>query len=290
MTILQEYTVFREALTKIYPTSEAENIIDWVFEKVTGKNKLERRLLKTEKTAAGEGHLSTDQILLLKNYLAQLEKHTPVQYVLGEAWFYKRKFFVNKEVLIPRPETEELVEWIIEETKQKSASCSMLDIGTGSGCIPISLKKEMPHCTVSAIDISDTALNVAQQNATEHEADVHFFKVDFLDEGQWNELAKFDIIISNPPYIPIKERSMLDKNVTDFEPSVALFVEDDDPFIFYTKIARFAQEHLSPEGRIFVEVHEEYAADVKSIFEKNGFVATVKKDIYGKERMVGAQH
>ena len=289
MTILQEYKSFLETLAKIYPISEAENITDWVFEKVTGKNKLERHILKAG-IAKEQESLSSDQVLIFKNHLEQLEKHTPVQYVLGEAWFYKRKFFVNNDVLIPRPETEELVEWIIEEIKQKPASCSILDIGTGSGCIPISLKKEMPHCSVSAIDVSEAALKIAQQNATELKADVHFFKVDFLDEKQWNKLPRFDIIISNPPYIPIKESAMLDKNVTDFEPSVALFVEDDDPFIFYTKIARFAQWHLSPGGKIFVEVHEEYATDVKNIFEENSFVATIKKDIYGKERMVSAHH
>ncbi len=290
MTILQEYTVFREALAKIYPASEAASITDWVFEKVTGKNKLQRYILKEKVAAQEKANLSTDQLYLLKNYLEQLEEHTPVQYVLGEAWFYKRKFFVNNDVLIPRPETEELVEWIIEEIKQKPANCSILDIGTGSGCISISLKIEIPHGDVSAIDVSEGALKVAQQNASDHKANIHFLKVDFLDEEQWKKLSNFDIIISNPPYIPIKERAMLDKNVTEFEPSIALFVEDDNPFIFYTKIAGFAQQHLSPGGKIFVEVHEQYAADVKSIFENNGFVTAVKKDIYGKERMMMGHH
>lgn len=288
MTIAQQYTLFCEALTKIYPNSEAENITDWVFEKVTGKNKLERRIGKSGKETAEQENLSTDQLLLLKTYLDQLENHTPVQYVLREAWFYKRKFFVNKNVLIPRPETEELVEWIMEEIKQRPGSCSLLDIGTGSGCIPISLKKEMPHCTVSAIDVSKEALHVAQQNATNHKVDIQFLKVDFLDEKQWNELPLFDIIISNPPYIPIMESSKLDKNVTDFEPSIALFVEDGDPFIFYTKIARFSKHHLLPKGKIFVEVHEDFADAVKAIFEKSGYTASVKKDIYGKERMIRA--
>lgn len=287
MTTLQVYNEFRKTLTNIYSPSEAGNITDWVFEHVTGKKKFERR-------AGGQGsdqeELSSNKALLLKNYLDQLEKHTPVQYVLNEAWFYKRKFYVNKNVLIPRPETEELVEWIIHEVKQKKlpGTFSILDIGTGSGCIPVSLKKEMPNCQISALDVSKKALEVAERNASDLGAKVIFSELNFLEEEQWNQLGKFDIIVSNPPYIPVKEKAMLNKNVTDFEPSLALFVEDNDPFIFYEKIARFATNHLCAGGKVFVEIHEEYAGEVRTIFEKNGFVATIKKDIYGKERMIGA--
>ena len=283
MTTPQQYNDFRQALTSIYSQSEAENITDWVFEHVTGKKKFERRALKGEE-------LSPDQLLLLKNYLSQLEAHTPVQYVLGEAWFYKRKFFVNNHVLIPRPETEELVDWIIQEIKKKgtSGSCSILDIGTGSGCIPISLKKEIPGCTVSALDVSEEALVVAKRNAMDNQADVEFLELNFLVEQEWETLSNFDIIVSNPPYIPLTEKGLLDKNVTDFEPSIALFVEDGNPFIFYLEIIRFAKKHLSPGGKVFVEVHEDFAGNVKKIFEENGFVPTIKKDIYGKERMVSA--
>ncbi len=290
MTTLQEYTDFRAALTKIYSPSEAENITDWVFEHLTGKKKFERRGLRAGRQNPEKENLSSEQVLLLKDYLEKLENHTPVQYVLGEAWFYKRKFFVNNHVLIPRPETEELVEWIIREIKQKenSGSCSILDIGTGSGCIPVSLKKEMPGCTISALDVSENALKVAKRNAIDNQADVQFLEVNFLDEQEWETLSNFDIIVSNPPYIPINEKVMLDKNVTDFEPSIALFVEDGNPFIFYIKIAQFAKMHLSIGGNVFVEVHEDFAGDVKTIFEKNEFVATIKKDIYGKERMVCA--
>lgn len=285
MTISQKYADFRQALTIIYSPSEAKNITDWVFEHVTGKNKFERRNLRYPVQET----LSSEQILLLKNYLRQLENHKPVQYVLGEAWFYKRKFFVNKNVLIPRPETEELVEWIIGEIKQeKKTSCTILDIGTGSGCIPVSIKKEMPGCQVSALDVSEEALEVARRNAKELEANVAFSGINFLDEKQWETLPDFDIIVSNPPYIPINEKEMLDKNVTDFEPSVALFVEDKNPFIFYIKIARFAKNHLTPGGKVFVEVHEDFAGNVKSVFENNGFAAIIKKDIYGKERMIKA--
>src|SRR5690606_7407487 len=151
MTLVQQYTLFREALTKIYSNSEAENITDWVFEKVTGKTKLERRIGKSGKVLEDQENLSPDQLLLLKTYLDQLENHTPVQYVLGEAWFYKRKFFVNKNVIIPRPETEELVEWMLDEIKQRPGFCSFLDIGICISCIHVSLKKEMQHCTDSAI-------------------------------------------------------------------------------------------------------------------------------------------
>ena len=289
MTTLQEYTAFNEALRKIYSTNEAEIITDWVFEKVTGKNKLERRFRKGSNASHENEELSTDQLFLLKNYLEQLQKNTPIQYVLGEAWFYKRKFFVNNTVLIPRPETEELVEWIIEEIKKNPALSSILDIGTGSGCIPVSLKKELPLCRICAIDVSEEALKVAQKNSTQHNTVIQFSKIDFIDQDQWKKLSVYDIIISNPPYIPDGEKAMLNKNVTDFEPSVALFVEDNNPFIFYTKIARFAQDHLSKDGKIFVEVHEEYGEQVKNIFEENDLKAVVKKDIYGKQRMVMAK-
>ena len=287
MTTLQVYNDFQKTLKSIYSHSEAANITDWVFEHVTGKKKFERR-------AVGQGsdleELSSNQLILLKKYLEKLGKHMPVQYVLNEAWFYKRKFYVNENVLIPRPETEELVEWIIQEIKQgeNSNSCSIIDIGTGSGCIPISLKKEMPGCRVSALDVSAEALKVAKRNATEIQANVQFLEINFLDEQEWETLSNFDIIVSNPPYIPITEKVILDKNVTDFEPSIALFVEDGNPFIFYIEIAQFAKKHLSPGGKVFVEVHEDFAGNVKTVFENNGFLATIKKDIYGKERMVSA--
>jgi release factor glutamine methyltransferase len=226
----------------------------------------------------------------LKNYLHELLEHKPVQYVLNEAWFYKMKFFVDENVLIPRPETEELVEWVISDFKKEKDSKpkNIIDIGTGSGCIPIALKKELPDSKITAIDVSEKALSVANKNAAELHSAIEFFKIDFLKENEWQTLSQYDTIVSNPPYIPIDEKKILAKNVTEFEPQIALFVENNDPFIFYKKIVEFSKTHLNPGGKIYVEIHEEYARQVKKIFENTGLLSEIKKDIYGKERMVKA--
>ena len=284
MTTAHAYFEFKRTLESIYSVREADNIADWVFESVTGQRKWERR-------ADVNSILASDISKRLENYLQQLLKFKPVQYVLNESWFYKRKFFVDENVLIPRPETEELVEWIVGDlrgTNPGSKDLSILDIGTGSGCIAVSLKKEIPEAGVTAIDISENVVFVAKRNAHDLDAEINFFIIDFLKEDHWNRLSKFDIIVSNPPYIPFKGKEALEKNVVNFEPGVALFVEDDNRFIFYEAIAAFAKFHLYKTGKIYVEVHEEYAGHVRNIFENAGFNSTIKKDVYGKERMVKA--
>jgi len=284
MTLEKEYKAFVEALRNIYEEREAVNIADWVFEKITGINRLQRR---TDKITLTDRFTSQ----LIDAALARLLQHEPVQYVLNEAWFYKMNFYVNKDVLIPRPETEELVEWIINdarETANTRESSNILDIGSGSGCIPIAIKKQIPSAEIISIDISEPALHVARKNALEHQTKVEFVKQDFLNENEWHILPQFDIIVSNPPYIPAKEKMKLDKNVVNHEPHQALFVEDEDPFIFYKKITRFAGLHLAPKGKIYVEAHEEYAKHVSEIFVQHHFSPVVKNDIYGRERMICA--
>jgi len=283
MTTGKTYSDFVNRLKSVYDEREADNIADWVFEKITGLKRSERRLDKDEE-------LDESDFLLLQNYLQQLLQHKPVQYVLEEAWFYKMKFFVNENVLIPRPETEELVEWIVNDLKSEavSKSTNIIDIGTGSGCIAISLKKELTKAKVTAIDTSEKALEVAKKNSLELNAKTDFIQLDFLKEEKWNRLSKFDVIVSNPPYIPVRERESLAKNVTEHEPAMALFVENNDPYIFYKKIARFSETHLEPNGKVYVEVHEDYAKEVKTLFENTRFKSEIKKDIYGKERMVKA--
>jgi release factor glutamine methyltransferase len=226
----------------------------------------------------------------LNHALERLQRHEPVQYVLGEAWFYKRKFVVNNHVLIPRPETEELVEEIVNYVfRIMNDKPGILDIGTGSGCIAISIKKELPQSEVVAIDVSQNALDVAKGNAILLGAEVAFKQLDFLKEDRWNELSLYDIIVSNPPYIPFVEKDTLSRNVTEYEPNEALFVLDNDPFVFYKKIAKFSKEHLEKRGRIYVEVHENYAKDVEQIFTDYNFKeVSIGKDIYGKERIVRA--
>ncbi len=287
MTTGQVYNDFKKKLETVYDEREADNISDWVFENVTCLKKWEKRINQNNELT--ELHSNK-----LEKYLEELLQHKPVQYVLNEAWFYKMKFFVNENVLIPRPETEGLVEWIITDVRSTmfnvrgKASVQVIDIGTGSGCIPVSLKKELSNANVSAIDVSEKALFVAKKNALKLNTEIDFLQIDFLNETEWNLLRQYDLIVSNPPYIPTKEKEILAKNVTEFEPGIALFVPDSNPYIFYEKIAKFAQLHLNENGKIYVEVHEEYANNIKGIFENGGFISTVKKDIYGKERMVRA--
>ena len=279
MMLKELYRNFLVQLQKIYSLSEATAITDWVFEKMASLKRSDvlKNPEKTIPPAADE---------LIQNTLQQLLLHKPVQYVLGEAWFYRMKIKVNEHVLIPRPETEELVEQLIKDRKSKLTDPAILDIGTGSGCIPIAIKKNLPASKLTAIDVSKDALTLAKENAVLHNAHIGFTELDFLDETNWPALGLFDIIISNPPYIPINEKEKLAKNVTEFEPHLALFVPDRSPLIFYQKIAVFGRDHLLPNGKIYLETHEDYAKETAALFHKNYQTVMVKKDMYGKERMI----
>ncbi len=279
MSIKELYRNFLVQLQKIYSLSEATVITDWVFEKMIS-------LKRTDILKNPEKQITPAAKKLVQSTLQELLLHKPVQYVLGEAWFYHMKLKVNEHVLIPRPETEELVEQLIKDRKSKLTDPVILDIGAGSGCIPIAIKKNLPASIVTSIDISEPALALAKENAAMHNAHISFTKIDFLDESQWHLLPVCDIIISNPPYIPISEKDKLDKNVVDFEPYQALFVPDLAPLIFYEKIAIFGKDHLHHAGKIYLETHEEYAPAVASIFQKDYQTVMIKKDMYGKERMV----
>ena len=286
MTTEQCYNDFLNQLTSIYEKREAANITDWVFENITGFKKLERSINRN--VELGKGVMQKLQI-----YLAELLQYRPVQYVLNEAWFYKMKFYVNENVLIPRPETEELVEWIVEDVRSlkydvRYREFKVLEIGTGSGCIAVSIKKELENIDITAIDISEEALKVANKNADALHTKINFLQINFLNENLWDSLQFYDAIVSNPPYIPENKKEKLAKNVTEFEPAIALFVENNNPFIFYEKIAKFARSHLEPNGKIFVEIHEEYSKEVQKIFSARNFKTQIRKDIYGKERMLQA--
>ena len=217
----------------------------------------------------------------------QLLQHRPIQYVLGEAWFMGLKFFVNESVLIPRPETEELVSWVIDEHKNKGA-LQILDIGTGSGCIGISLQKNLPSSKVTLLDISEDALGIAAGNAKKLGATVQTQQLDILDESAWASLPIYDVIVSNPPYIKKTEAESMAKHVLDFEPSLALFVEDDDALIFYRKIALLAVRHLASNGVLNFEINEMLGEEVVVLLEELGFSAQLRKDLQGKNRMVRA--
>lgn len=313
MTVQQAFTVFVQRLQAVYSTNEAAIVADWVFEKVAGMSKANRRAV-------------ADQLLdaviadTLQQKLTMLLNHQPVQYVLGEAWFYKMRWTVNEHVLIPRPETEELVELGIRNlefgignrelgirnwelgtpstvNRQPSTDLgprsttngqrpTILDIGTGSGCIAVTLQKLMPSARVTAVDVSAGALAVAQKNALAHGAAVEFLQLDFLNRDNWHLLSQYDAIVSNPPYIPQNEKEKLDTNVAAYEPGLALFVPDNDPLLFYKAIAQFGLQHLRPGGFIAVETHEDYAQATAEMFRQHYGSVRVQRDLFGKERMV----
>ena len=229
--------------------------------------------------------------------LAQLQQEKPIQYITREAWFYGLRFEVNENTLIPRPETEELVEWIIEsqKSKVKSQKFEILDIGTGTGCIPISLKANLPHVNVSAIDVSEKALEVARRNAVSNKVEINFIQTNILEVEDLSQLpspiihhpSSYNIIVSNPPYVRNLEKQEIKKNVLDYEPYLALFVEDTDALLFYRKIAQLALKNLSPNGLLFFEINQYLGKETVELLENIGFKnIELKKDIYGNDRMI----
>ena len=281
MTIQEANRHITTRLTAIYDEAEASNISEWVIENLTGMKRTDRIVYKTR--ALNQEH--AEQIEL---YLKRLLLHEPVQYVLNEAWFCGLKFYVNKNVLIPRPETEELVEWIISDCKFPIDKLSILDIGSGSGCIPIALKRRLSKATVWSCDVSNKALEVAKRNAATLGVDVNFIELDFLNTEQRDTLPSFDIIVSNPPYIPLTDKKEMPLNVLNHEPGTALFVPDNDALVFYKAISGFGKKHLNKHGIIYTEINESLAEETASIFQVNGYRTELKKDMQGKERMTKA--
>ncbi len=269
----------QEQLSTIYANREAQQITNLVLEEIT-------QLTQTERVVNNKQELTAHQIHILENYLHQLKQHKPIQQVLGYTWFCNNKFLVNEHVLIPRPETEELVELITNENNNKALE--ILDIGTGSGCIAISLKNKLPLANVTAIDVSTFALQVAHQNAEKLQQSIDLKQIDFLNENTWFELENFDIIVSNPPYIKAFEQTTMQKNVLAYEPHIALFVPDNNALIFYEKIATFALHHLTKNGNVYVEINESLGKETSSIFIEAGFKTMMIKDMQQKNRIIKA--
>lgn len=242
--------------------------------------------------------ISEDDVEKWNAILADLQKEKPIQYITGEAWFYGLRFEVNENTLIPRPETEELVEFILKETSNfqlPASSLNILDIGTGTGCIPISLKTNLPEANVLAIDVSEKALEVAKRNAQSNKVEVNFIQANILEVEDLSKLPlpnaqnlfPLDIIVSNPPYVRNLEKEEIKKNVLDYEPHLALFVEDTDALLFYRKIAQLALKNLAPNGLLFFEINQYLGKETVELLQNLGFnTIELKKDMYGNDRMV----
>jgi release factor glutamine methyltransferase len=278
MTIGELYRKYLQEMKAFLSSGEADQITNMVFEHVVGLSRSD--LIKNPDAALAA--FKKEELL---HKLSLLVTKTPVQYVLGESNFYQLTFEVNQHVLIPRPETEELVERAIHFCRQNNKA-TVLDIGTGSGCIPISIKKNTTNCAITTMDISSDAIALAKKNALKHQAEIHFLQEDFLNENFWKHLPCFDLIVSNPPYIPSSEKASMDDNVVLYEPHIALFVPDIDPLIFYKKIMEFGKSHLNPTGKIIVEIHEKKGKEVCQLVKENGYEAILIKDFFGKDRMV----
>ena len=222
----------------------------------------------------------------LEQAIKDLLDHKPLQYITGIADFYGLKFYVNEYVLIPRPETEELVRWVLEDQGDRKKLMDVLDIGTGSGCIALTLAKKHKYMRLTAAEVSQDALNVARINSRKLSAQISFALVDIADEAYWGALGLYDIMISNPPYIKSEDKDLMGQNLLNYEPDLALYAGD-DPLFFYRVIASFSRSHLSDQGAIYLEVHEELAEEVAALFDG---AVTIKKDMQGKNRMVRIQY
>ncbi|PIF62037.1 MULTISPECIES: peptide chain release factor N(5)-glutamine methyltransferase [unclassified Flavobacterium] len=282
---IKEYrTQFIQELTPIYDAGEAESFFYLILEE---KHQLKRIDLALHPDLV----FSEAEIVVWNSILEQLKLEIPVQYLLGKTSFYGLDFEVNENVLIPRPETEELVEWIlsnnriIQKSNPETSGLKILDIGTGSGCIAISLAKNIPNAAVFAIDVSEKALATAKKNAEHNAVEVTFINQNILETEDLRQ--QFDIIVSNPPYVRNLEKEEIKKNVLDNEPHLALFVEDNDALIFYKKIAELAQKNLSENGQLYFEINQYLGKETVDLLEKMNFKnIELRKDIYGNDRMI----
>ena len=278
------YNELWRQLTQVYDDYEAKAIARMVYEVRFG-------LMPSDLFIGKDTQLSTDDQKLLAEITQRLLTGEPIQYVLGEAEFGGRTFHVEPGVLIPRPETYELCQWIMEERrgkKEERRNTSILDIGTGSGCIACTLAAELTDAEVTAWDISDDALRIATENAKRTNVHVSFEKVDVLNTSHLNRerpATGLDIIVSNPPYICNKERATMERNVLEHEPELALFVPDDDPLLFYRTIARFAAKTLNPGGALYFEINPLHVSEMQQMLSEEGFSHTeIRNDQFGKQR------
>lgn len=276
MTISDLKLLFHNSLNSIYPSQEIDSFYHILTEYKLGMTRVEKALDPNK-------HLKDSNVFFFEKAIGELKAQKPVQYITQEAEFYGLPFKVNKNVLIPRPETEELVSWILEKA-DTSESISILDIGTGSGCIAISLAKHLPNAKVTAIDFSAKAIEIAKENATANKVNIEFIEQDILEATKLP--ANFDIIVSNPPYVRELEKKEIQKNVLAFEPHSALFVENTNALVFYKKIAELAKLGLKDNGLLFYEINQYLGKETIEMLTNKGFSETkLRKDIFGNDRM-----
>lgn len=278
--ILKEYkNEFIQKLETIYDLQEIESFFYIITEFLHQKKRIDLAL---------EPNFSINAIEVEKwnALIVQLKQEKPIQYILGETEFYGLRFLVNENTLIPRPETEELVDLILNEnSKNKIPNSKILDIGTGSGCISISLAKNLPEAKVFALDVSEKALETAKKNAEINKVEVEFLHQSILETEDLKQ--QFDIVVSNPPYVRNLEKQEIKKNVLEYEPHLALFVEDNDPLLFYRKIAQLAQKNLSENGKLYFEINQYLGKETSELLQDLGFQnIELIKDVYGNDRMI----
>lgn len=280
MSELLQY--MRRQLAGVYPDNEIRSLTRLVAEQVCG---IPYHRLSVDKDKQFPEKEKREIVRIVE----RLKRSEPIQYIFGEAFFYDLAFRVGPPVLIPRPETEELVDRIVRQ--QTGRKIRLLDIGTGSGCIAVTLGKRLSGADVTAVDLSEAALAVAGDNATRHGVAVRLIRADILDAGNWNEIpGPYDVIVSNPPYVTESEKSAMERNVLDYEPALALFVPDDDPLRFYRAIARLGQQKLAPGGYLYFEINARYGAATAALLESEGYrPVRVVRDLSGKDRIVEAQ-
>ncbi|WP_299158051.1 peptide chain release factor N(5)-glutamine methyltransferase [uncultured Tenacibaculum sp.] len=277
---LKQYKVyFSDKLSSIYPKTEIDTFFSYLIEEYLGLQRIDM-IMKPD------FEISTEKEKALNIALERLGKEEPIQYIIEKTEFYGLPFNVNRHTLIPRPETEELVEWVLNTT-EKEKKLNFIDIGTGSGCIPISLKKNLPSANVSAIDISDDALKIAKQNAQLNNVIINFIRRDILETEELPQL--YDVIVSNPPYVRNLEKVEIKNNVLENEPHLALFVDDNNPLIFYSKIADLAKDHLTKNGILFFEINQYLGKETMDMLKEKGFInIELRKDFLTNDRMIKA--
>ena len=275
-------TYFYNALLGYYPDTEINSFFSILAEHHLQMSRVDVSL-NLEKAVEGKNYT------MFQEALERLQKYEPIQYIIGETEFYGLSFKVNEYVLIPRPETEELVRWVLKENTSDISDLKILDIGTGSGCIAISLAKHMPNAQIVALDVSENALSVARENAKNNNVTVEFVSANVLENNNFfeNNLGEFHIIVSNPPYVRNVEKEQMKPNVLDHEPHLALFVEGDDPLLFYRNIMQLGQQILTIKGQLYFEINEYLGEGMTQLMQNEGYVMVeLQQDLFEKDRMI----